>query len=79
MDVNFFGQVNTVQAFVPKMLQAASKVRIVICVGSKRAVTNTPGGLSKDRAIICVGSKQGITTPPGATSYNVSKAAVKSR
>ncbi len=41
-DVNFFGVVNGVQAFVPRML-AAARPALIINTGSKQGITTPPG------------------------------------
>jgi hypothetical protein len=45
MDVNFWGVVHGVAAFVPRMLEQASPA-LVVNTGSKQGITNPPGNLA---------------------------------
>jgi hypothetical protein len=45
MDVNFWGVVHGVSAFVPRMLEHGSRA-LVINTGSKQGITNPPGNLA---------------------------------
>ena len=59
MDVNFFGVLNGVQSFLPKLIEAGSPAA-VINTGSKQGITNPPGnpGYNASKAALKVLTEQ---------------------